>query len=91
MTIGGSLGSHKVSAGRPRFLRIGNLACFSVAVQMSRFDVSGMVRQDFVDALNLAWLLCGGAGSIALEATLCESAKIVVMHSTDFPIQRSSF
>ena len=48
---------------------------------MSRFDVSGMVRQDFVDALNLAWLLCGGAGSIALKATLCESAKIVVMHS----------
>ena len=58
---------------------------------MSRFDVSGMVRQDSVDALNLAMLLCGGAGSIALKATLCESAKIVVMHSTDFPIQRSSF
>ena len=27
MEIGGSLGSHKVSARRPRFLRIGNLAC----------------------------------------------------------------
>ena len=91
MAIGESLGSHKVSDRRPRFLRIGNLACFVGTVQMSRFDVSGMVRQDFVDALNLAWLLCGGAGSIALKATLCESAKIVVMHSTDFPIQRSSF